>query len=66
MLYTKKGDDGKTSLFHCDQRLSKSSAVAEALGSLDETNSFLGIVKAKCHQGESLALEGLSLIFLDK
>ena len=47
MLYTKKGDDGKTSAYHCDQRFSKSSVVAEALGSLDETNSFLGIVKAK-------------------
>ena len=45
MLYTKKGDDGKTSAYHCDQRFSKSSAIAEALGSLDETNSFLGIVK---------------------
>ena len=47
MLYTRKGDDGKTSAFECDQRFSKSSAIAEALGSLDETNSFLGIVKAK-------------------
>jgi len=47
MLYTKKGDDGKTSAYHCDQRFSKSSLVAEALGSLDEANSFLGIVKAK-------------------
>jgi cob(I)alamin adenosyltransferase len=47
MLYTRKGDDGKTSAYHCDQRFSKSSAIAEALGSLDETNSFLGIVKAK-------------------
>lgn len=47
MLYTKKGDDGKTSLFHCDQRLSKSSLVAEALGALDELNSFLGWCKVK-------------------
>lgn len=47
MLYTKKGDDGKTSAYHCDQRFSKSSVIAEALGALDETNSFLGIVKAK-------------------
>jgi len=47
MLYTRKGDDGKTGAYHCDQRFSKSSAIAEALGSLDETNSFLGIVKAK-------------------
>jgi len=47
MLYTGKGDDGKTNLFHCDQRLSKSSLVAEALGSLDELNSFLGWCKVK-------------------
>jgi cob(I)alamin adenosyltransferase len=47
MLYTRKGDGGKTTTFGCDQKMSKSSAIAEALGSLDETNSFLGIVKAK-------------------
>ena len=47
MLYTRKGDSGQTKIFHCKQSLSKSSAIAEALGSLDETNSFLGIVKAK-------------------
>lgn len=47
MLYTRKGDDGKTKTFGCDQRISKSSLVAEALGSLDETNSFLGLVRAK-------------------
>ena len=47
MLYTRKGDDGKTSAFACDQRFSKSSAIAEALGSLDETNSYFGLVKAK-------------------
>ena len=47
MLYTRKGDNGTTKTFGCDQRISKSSAVAEALGSLDETNSFLGFVRAK-------------------
>ena len=45
MLYTRKGDDGTTKTFGCDQRISKSSAVAEALGSLDETNSYLGLCK---------------------
>lgn len=45
MLYTKKGDDGTTQTFGCDQRISKSSAIAEALGSLDEINSFLGFCK---------------------
>lgn len=45
MLYTRKGDKGTTSTFGCDQRISKSSAVAEALGTLDEINSFLGVCK---------------------
>ena len=47
MLYTRKGDDGTTKAFGCDQRFSKSSIVAEALGALDELNSFLGLVKVK-------------------
>lgn len=47
MLYTRKGDDGSTKTFGCNQRISKSSAVAEALGALDEINSFLGIARAK-------------------
>jgi cob(I)alamin adenosyltransferase len=46
MLYTRKGDDGKTKAFGCDQRFSKSSAIAEALGSVDELNSFLGVLRA--------------------
>jgi cob(I)alamin adenosyltransferase len=45
MLYTKKGDGGKTNVFGCDQKISKSSAITEALGSLDEINSYLGICK---------------------
>ncbi|MDD4804621.1 MAG: cob(I)yrinic acid a,c-diamide adenosyltransferase [Candidatus Paceibacterota bacterium] len=49
MLYTKNGDNGKTSIYGCDQRISKSSATTEALGSLDETNSFLGVCKAQIH-----------------
>lgn len=48
MLYTGKGDGGTTKTFgQCDQRISKSSAVAEALGALDEVNSFLGLVKVR-------------------
>ena len=46
-LYTKKGDDGKTSVFGCDQRLSKSSSITEALGVLDEANSYLGVCKVQ-------------------
>jgi len=47
MFYTKKGDDGTTKTFGCDQRISKSSNIAEALGSLDEINSFLGLCKVQ-------------------
>lgn len=52
MLYTRKGDNGTTKTFGCDQRISKSSAIAEALGSLDEINSFLGICKVKVEPQE--------------
>lgn len=47
MLYTRKGDNGTTKTFGCDQRISKSSSIAEALGSLDEINSLLGLCKVK-------------------
>lgn len=52
MLYTRKGDSGMTGTFSCDQRISKSSAIAEALGSLDEINSFLGICKYLSKKGD--------------
>ena len=53
MLYTRKGDDGSTNIFGCcDQRLSKSSVVAQALGYLDELNSFLGLCKIKSKENE--------------
>lgn len=56
MLYTGKGDKGTTKLFGCDQkRISKSALVIEALGSLDELNSFLGICKAKAEAGGETA-----------
>ena len=58
MLYTRKGDDGKTGTFGCDQRISKSSAIAEALGSLDEINSFLGICKVKSEKENLILADG--------
>ena len=66
MLYTRRGDGGTTKTLHCDQRLSKSSAVAEALGTVDELNSWLGFVKTQCQgstlppwQGRTLTLAGV-------
>ena len=61
MLYTRKGDKGTTKTYGCDQRISKGSAVAEALGSLDEVNSFLGVVKVRSFTaGEKFQLEKCS------
>ena len=58
MLYTRKGDNGTTKTFGCDQRISKSSAIAEALGSLDEINSFMGICKVKSEQEKLFLADG--------
>ncbi len=49
MLYTGKGDTGTTTAFGCNQqRISKSSELPEALGALDELNSYIGFVKMRC------------------
>jgi cob(I)alamin adenosyltransferase len=42
-MYTGRGDKGETSLFG-SRRVSKDTAVVEAYGSIDELNSYLGIV----------------------
>lgn len=55
MLYTRKGDSGTTKTFGCDQRISKSSIIAEALGTVDEINSFLGICKLQA-RNENISL----------
>lgn len=44
-IYTKKGDEGQTSLFG-GQRVSKSDPRAEAYGTVDEACSILGVVRA--------------------
>jgi cob(I)alamin adenosyltransferase len=46
ILYTGFGDNGTTTLFDCKQgRISKSAILIEALGSVDELNAYLGIIK---------------------
>ena len=65
MLYTGKGDKGTTKFFDTGKgvRVSKGSLVAEALGALDELNSFLGLVKAKAREDDSeVAGEKLSAV----
>ena len=46
MLYTRKGDDGESGLFGTKKRLPKDCSVFEALGSVDELNSLIGMCKA--------------------
>lgn len=62
MLYTGKGDGGTTKVFGCDQqRISKASELPEALGALDELNSFLGL--AKVHAASSLQVVWWGVIY---
>jgi len=50
MLYTGKGDKGTTKVIDSKERFSKGSDIIEALGSLDELNSFLGLCKSKARK----------------
>jgi len=47
MLYTRKGDDGTSGLFGTCDRMSKDDPLFEALGTVDEFNSLLGVCFAK-------------------
>ena len=42
-IYTKKGDRGKTRTFYGE--MSKSDVLAEALGAIDELNSYIGVCR---------------------
>ncbi|PCI30862.1 ATP:cob(I)alamin adenosyltransferase [Candidatus Kaiserbacteria bacterium] len=46
-LYTGKGDGGKSGLF-TGERLSKDEGIFEALGTVDELNTFVGWCKVAC------------------
>jgi cob(I)alamin adenosyltransferase len=46
-IYTKKGDDGTTSLWY-GGRVAKSDARTEAYGAVDEAGSALGVARAMC------------------
>jgi cob(I)alamin adenosyltransferase len=45
MLYTRNGDSGETGSYDSKKRIPKDSVLPEALGTLDELNSFLGVIK---------------------
>ena len=49
MLYTRKGDNGASGLFGTKDRFPKDSPIYEALGTLDELNSLIGVCRARAH-----------------
>jgi cob(I)alamin adenosyltransferase len=52
-IYTRKGDDGTTSLWY-GGRVAKTDPRTEAYGSIDEANSALGVARALCRaEGEA-------------
>ncbi len=57
-LYTGKGDDGTTYFFGSKERFGKETPLVEALGTLDELNSFVGVLRAKIKK-DSEELEGV-------
>lgn len=48
MIYTKTGDKGQTSLAN-GERISKADARIEAYGTVDELNSWIGLLRAGVH-----------------
>jgi len=67
MLYTKKGDGGTTKLFDSPQgrRLDKNELIFEALGTIDEINSLLGVVKVHAQQESEVLKSDEVLLYSD-
>lgn len=59
-LFTGKGDDGTTKTLGAKDRISKGSPIAEALGTLDEVNSFLGLCKVHSEKEGFKTAAGIS------
>ena len=54
-IYTRKGDDGTTSLWY-GGRVPKSHGRTEAYGALDEATSALGVARSLCGSGAEAEL----------
>jgi cob(I)alamin adenosyltransferase len=52
-IYTRKGDDGTTGLFH-GGRVRKDSALPEAYGTVDEAQATLGLARAEAGRANEL------------
>ena len=60
MLYTRKGDSGTTKFFHTEkgERVTKSSPIFEALGTVDELNCNLGFCKVLSEKSKDKLMVG--------
>jgi len=66
-IYTRTGDKGKSSLYSGERR-AKDDAVFEALGTIDELNSALGIAREHCsaaQNGIEHMLEEVQCLMID-
>ena len=64
-IYTKTGDDGTTGIFTKKDgrsiRISKSDSLIEAIGSVDEANSYFGIIASEIKQKTKNSEQSLTL-----
>lgn len=63
MLYTRKGDGGTSGLFGTRERLPKDDHLFEALGTVDELNSLLGLCRTLSPQ-DSMLLRAQECLFI--
>lgn len=68
MLYTGKGDNGTSKLFNSKsgERHSKADTIYEALGTVDELNSFLGLVKVNFFDAQIKIDNDLAANYIEK
>ena len=52
-IYTRNGDEGETGLLY-GGKVSKSSSLPEAYGTVDEAQAILGLVRTECEKGSDL------------
>jgi len=64
-IYTRKGDDGTTSLWY-GGRVPKYNARTDAYGTIDEANSQLGVARSLCAQGKPQADLASSILTLQQ
>ena len=63
-IYTKKGDKGQTSLFG-GLVVSKADVQIEAYGTVDELNSFIGLLISKCEDLDTSLLKRIQSVLFD-